>query len=126
MTTSIPPSSSSPVVFSGTSGPQKQSESDGLSGTTLASEKMANEAIDQSSTQFSREQISQALEEVKQALPNMARNLQFSVDEDSGRTVVKVVDTNSNEIIRQIPSEELLAIAKTLTSSKGLLIKQEA
>lgn len=125
MTTSIQPFPSSPVVLSG-SGSPRLSESDGISGGSLASEKTANVPSEQSDTQFSREQINQALEDVKQVLPNMARNLQFSVDEDSGRTVVKVVDTNTNEVIRQIPSEELLAIAKSLSSSKGLLIKQEA
>lgn len=55
----------------------------------------------------------------------MARNLLFSIDDDSGRTIVKVVDNATKEVIRQIPSEEILSIAKALDRLKGLLIKQE-
>ena len=52
--------------------------------------------------------------------------LQFSLDKDSGKTVVKVMDTDTNEVIRQIPSEEVLAISKAVDKLKGLLIKQQA
>ncbi|MEN3111412.1 flagellar protein FlaG [Uliginosibacterium paludis] len=74
----------------------------------------------------SKEQIDQAMAQVKGALPAVAQNLQFSLDEDTGRTVVKVVDSGTNEVIRQIPSEELLAISKALDMFSGLLLKQKA
>ncbi|WP_083917630.1 flagellar protein FlaG [Uliginosibacterium gangwonense] len=74
-------------------------------------------ATSQASAQPSREQVDQAMKEVKQALPLPARNLQFSIDEDTGKTVVKVVDPTTKEVIRQIPSEEILAIAKALDKS---------
>lgn len=77
-------------------------------------------------TQPSRQQIDQAVQQMQQSLPSMARNLQFSLDEETGRTVVKVVDADTNEVIRQIPSEEVLAIAQTLDKSTGLLLKQQA
>lgn len=82
-----------------------------VTGTTLAQQTQA--------------QIYQAVEQMKQALPPVARNLQFSVDDDTGQTVVKVVDATTDEVIRQIPSEELLAITKALDSFTGLLVKQE-
>jgi len=50
----------------------------------------------------------------------------FPFDDDTGRTVVKVVDASTDEVIRQIPSEEVLAIAKALDKLQGVLIKQEA
>ena len=77
-------------------------------------------------TQPSREQLDQAMQEMKEALPPVARNLQFSVDEDTGRTVVKVIDPATKEVIRQMPSEELLAITRALDKMNGLLIKQKA
>lgn len=90
-------------------------------------EEAAKTAATAASTQPGREQIGQAVQQMQRSLPSMARNLQFSLDEETGRTVVKVVDTDTNEVIRQIPSEEALAIAQTLDKeSTGLLLKQKA
>ena len=83
-------------------------------------------AVVQAYTQPSREQVDQAVEQMREALPPVARNLQFSVDEATGRSVVKVVDSSTNEVIRQMPSEELLNIARTLDKLTGLLLKQKA
>jgi flagellar protein FlaG len=71
-------------------------------------------------------QVSQAVQEVKDALGQMAQNLQFLIDETTGKTVVKVVDGTTNEVIRQIPSEELLAITRALDKFQGVLLKQKA
>lgn len=73
-----------------------------------------------------REELDRALDEVRKVVQPVAQNLLFSIDEDTGRTVVKVVDGATKEVIRQIPSEEILSIAKALDKLKGLLIKQEA
>ena len=53
-------------------------------------------------------------------------SLQFSLDDASGRTVVKVVDTETEEVLRQFPSEEMLAISKSIDRMQGLLINREA
>jgi flagellar protein FlaG len=42
------------------------------------------------------------------------RSLRFQVDEGSGRTIITVINENTNEIVRQIPPEELLAVTRTL------------
>lgn len=52
--------------------------------------------------------------------------LQFSVDDSTGSTVVKVIDQLTNEVIRQIPSEEMLEIAKALDRIRGLLVRNKA
>jgi flagellar protein FlaG len=49
------------------------------------------------------------------------RSLQFSVDTSSGRTVITVVSAATAEVIRQIPAEELLALARALEEVGGLL-----
>lgn len=72
-----------------------------------------------------REELDRALDDVRKAVEPVARNLLFSIDDDSGRMIVKVVDNATKEVIRQIPSEEILSIAKALDRLKGLLIKQE-
>lgn len=70
--------------------------------------------------------VRQALDEIEKVIAPMAQALQFSIDDDSGRTVVKVMDTETDEVIRQMPSEEVLAISKALDKLKGLLLKQQA
>ncbi len=59
-------------------------------------------------------------------MKSMSQDLEFSIDEDSDRTVVKIIDQKTKEVLRQIPSPEALAIAKALDQAKGLLIQQKA
>ncbi|HCA26108.1 MAG TPA: flagellar protein [Betaproteobacteria bacterium] len=67
-----------------------------------------------------------AVKSANQFLQAMSRNLSFSIDKDTGKTVVKVVDDTTKEVIRQIPSAEMLAISKALDKLQGLLIKEHA
>lgn len=52
--------------------------------------------------------------------------VRFSIDEDSGQSVVKVIDTETRKVLRQFPSEQSLEIGKNLSSLKGLLIDNKA
>lgn len=72
------------------------------------------------------EDVQLAMDEVRAAIAPVAQDLLFSIDEDTGKTVVKVVDASTDEVIRQIPSEEIISIAKALDKLQGLLLKQEA
>lgn len=72
-------------------------------------------------------QVQQAAQMIGKAIQTFSRNLEFSVDEAAvGKTVVKVVDRETGDMIRQIPAEEALAIARALDRLQGLLIKQRA
>lgn len=73
-----------------------------------------------------RETLLQAVDEVQKAIAPVAQNLLFSIDDDTGRTIVKIVDSQTDEVIRQMPSEEVLAISKAIDKLQGLLIKQQA
>lgn len=55
-----------------------------------------------------------------------AQNVQFSIDQDSGKTIVKVVDTQTQEVLRQIPNAEALSISRSLGKLQGLLIHEKA
>lgn len=55
-----------------------------------------------------------------------ASALNFSRDKETGQTIVKVVDTATDTVIRQIPTEEAVAIAKSIDKMQGLLIKDKA
>ncbi|MES2238394.1 MAG: flagellar protein FlaG [Pseudomonadota bacterium] len=70
-------------------------------------------------------QLEEAVTHINQVLQQTNRNLEFSVDDTTKRVVVKVVDTQTGELIRQIPSEETLAISRAIgTIQKGLLLKK--
>lgn len=61
-----------------------------------------------------------AVETVRTVVSDMQRQLQFTVDEDSGRTIITVIDRESGKVIRQIPPEELLQIAESVASGGKL------
>jgi flagellar protein FlaG len=71
-------------------------------------------------------EVAQAVKSINRALQEQNRDLEFSVDADSNRTIVKVIDQATGEVVRQIPTEEALQIAKALDQATGLLIKQKA
>lgn len=58
--------------------------------------------------------LDQAVTRINSVIQNVQRDLSFNLDEDSGRTVISVVDSKSGKLIRQIPSEEVLAIVRHL------------
>jgi flagellar protein FlaG len=65
-------------------------------------------------------------ERLNERMRDMQRSLQFSVDDDSGRIVVKVIDRETDEVIRQIPSEEILAMMKHINDIDGLIFNARA
>ncbi|MBY0483158.1 flagellar protein FlaG [Nitrosomonas sp.] len=74
----------------------------------------------------SDEQIRQAVQNIQGAVDNLAHNLRFSIDEDTGKTIIKVVDTHTDEVIRQFPTEQAIEIARTLDKVQGLLFNDKA
>lgn len=60
------------------------------------------------------EKLQETVREMNQKVQNLRRNLQFSIDDQSGRTVIKVIDSETHEVLRQIPSEEILNVAHRL------------
>ncbi len=73
-----------------------------------------------------REVVDQAIDKVSEALKTVARSLQFSIDEDTGETVIRITDSATKEVIRQMPSKEFLEISKAMEKLQGLFIKEEA
>jgi flagellar protein FlaG len=67
-----------------------------------------------------------AVSEINQALKTLATSLKFEVDDESGRTLVKVIDQDSGEVLRQIPSEATIRIARSLDKMVGHLVRTEA
>jgi flagellar protein FlaG len=72
------------------------------------------------------EQVQEAAKQVAERLQSNQRTLQFSVDPETKSTVVKVIDSETNQVIRQIPSEEILSISKRLEAATGVLFSASA
>ncbi len=71
-------------------------------------------------------QVESAVSQISEFVQNLQRDLQFSVDEDSGRIVIKVIDSQTDEVIRQIPPEDALRLARDLGSAGSLILKERA
>jgi len=77
--------------------------------------------------QPSTEELRSAVAAINQAMQQSNQSLEFSVDTDANRTVVKMVDTSTGELIRQFPSEATLAISRGIEQfQQGLLLTQKA
>jgi flagellar protein FlaG len=67
------------------------------------------------------EKLEGMVSDLNELAQKMRRELQFSVEEDSGQMVVKVIDTETDEIIRQIPAKEVLELRKRLADAAGAI-----
>jgi len=77
-------------------------------------------------SQPTREAVAKAAADLQQFVQSMGRNLNFSVDETTGYHVVKVVNPSTGELVRQLPSEELLKIARDFQRLNNVLVSQRA
>lgn len=80
----------------------------------------------QPSAVIDAEQVRSAVSEIEKFLSTSRRNLEFSTDEESGKIVVKVIASETGELIRQLPSEEALRIAHSLSDVNSLLFDAKA
>lgn len=84
-------------------------------------------AVQQPGTVPNLSQLANAVKNINKVLQERSQDLEFTVDSDNDRTIVKIVDQNTKEILRQIPSEEALEISKAIDQAlQGLLIRQKA
>lgn len=88
----------------------------------------ASQAIapNQETPGLTQEKQKEAVDKLNEFVKTTNNALEFSIDEDTGRQLVKLIDTQTKEVIRQIPTEEALQIAKVLDKFQGLLIQNKA
>ena len=76
--------------------------------------------------QPSKEELKGVVSDLNKFVQTVRRELEFSVDEDTGRFIVTVLNKDTDEVVRQIPSEEVLAISSFLKNNGGLIIDTQA
>jgi flagellar protein FlaG len=68
-----------------------------------------------------QDKLKMAVQEIEKFVQSVKRNLEFSIDEPSGKVIVKVIASDSGEVVRQIPNEEVLKLANSLNDASSLL-----
>lgn len=128
----INPASSAPA-FSGNSAPSSRSDAPAVlrqaerspgAATSVSSQRPVGES--QKAKAVDEEKLKAAIDKANTFVRPFSDSIQFSRHEDSGRMVVQVVDTQTKEVVRQIPSEEMLQISTALDKLQGLLIQNKA
>jgi flagellar protein FlaG len=95
--------------------------------TELSAQTQQSVVSEQNSQQQKRtEALREKVAQLNDYMQNMNRNLQFSVDDASGDTVVKVIDAETEEVVRQIPSEEILEARHAIEKYRGVLLETKA
>jgi flagellar protein FlaG len=67
-------------------------------------------------------EVKEAVSKLNEFAQKTQRDLNFQVDEDSGKTVIKVYDRHSETLVRQIPNEEALEMAKRLSADEPSML----
>ena len=119
----------SAVISSGSVPRQQQAATEAApaaNSPAMRTQDLQETPIAKQNVQSSREQLKEAVKATNDFVSLVNNAVEFSLDDDTGITVVKVIDKNTKEVVRQIPSEEMLAIAKALDTVQGLLVRQKA
>lgn len=74
----------------------------------------------------SEEEVVTAADKINETIKSFSTDLKFSVDKDTHRIIVTVMDSKTGEVIRQIPPDEVVSIAKALDTIQGLIIRKKA
>jgi flagellar protein FlaG len=80
----------------------------------------------QESQESTMERVRDKVSQLNEQMQSLERHLQFTIDEESGDSVITVRDAKTEEIIRQFPSDELLKARSAVDNFKGLLIEVDA
>jgi flagellar protein FlaG len=72
------------------------------------------------------EQLRGLVTQVEAGVQNKTSELKFSIDTQSGKPFVRITDIKTGELIRQIPSQEMVEIARSIDRMQGLLMRQSA
>ncbi|MCH7696848.1 MAG: flagellar protein FlaG [Proteobacteria bacterium] len=83
----------------------------------------AQEAKGSSNRPLSPEQLDKIVDDLNSFIQDVRRELRFSVDRDSGQTIIKVIDSKSQQVVRQIPPDDIVGMAEQLDGHSGLLMR---
>ena len=119
----VPPQTSDLIV------PQNE-EQEGVSDTAVA---MIDTAVETAGATVASETVNLAAEdadfiaeELNKSIAVLNSHVSFAIDDATDRTIIKVTDTETGELIRQVPPEVMLKLLKRMTEMVGLLMDEKA
>ncbi|MDN3577477.1 flagellar protein FlaG [Chitinimonas viridis] len=121
--------SSATTLVSGastTDAPVARNQYAASAGQAVEAVRVSADAVQAVRASIDPEDVKNAVENLNKTSAVFNNSLQFSIDDSTKLTVVKLIDKESEEVVRQIPTEEVLAIAKAIDKLQGLLIKEKA
>jgi len=86
---------------------------------------LTRDAIEQS-PEVERDQLRTAVSDLQDFVQSVRRDINFNLDDESGRVVINVTEAASGDIIRQLPSEEALRLSENLSEIRSLLFEAKA
>lgn len=86
----------------------------------------ANKTLNEISDAQPSDAVRDAVNAINRFLSPTDNGIEFSVDEESGRTLVKVIDKVTLNVLRQFPSQEALDMSHMLEKLQGLLVRVKA
>jgi flagellar protein FlaG len=104
---------------------QQAVQSDAEVVAKVASTEIKETSVKESS-QPTKDVIAKAAQQIENFVQSMGRDLSFSVDSTTGYDVVRVTNPETGEVVRQLPSEELLKIAQSMEQTNSGLVNQKA
>ena len=121
MAGNLPPVTTAPARTAASSVPGSSTTSTSISVETGKVAPTGGQPLPVPVPEVPKADLDRALEQLTRMARESRRNLRFSVDESSGRTVITVINAATDEVVRQIPSQEILELARNM-KQLGLLI----
>ncbi len=97
-----------------------------VTATAKSSDSDSSNTSDNSDNSDKSDKLKMAVQEIEKFVQSVKRNLEFSIDETSGKVIVKVIASESGEVIRQIPSAEAMKLAESLHNASNVLFDAKA
>lgn len=88
----------------------------------VEAKELAKAAEQETKPELKKEQLEAMAQKLQEFVGSLNKGLEFSVDEDSGRDVIKVIDKTSGDTVRQYPSEEVLDLVASLSDAAGTFV----
>jgi flagellar protein FlaG len=76
--------------------------------------------------EINKAELATAVKKLNEQVSPALQTIEFSIEEESARMIVKVIDTATKTVIRQMPNEEVLAFSKSMDRLQGMVIRQTA
>jgi len=99
-----------------------QDKGDSGQGVSKSGKVLPESSVVKVATQADPKEVENAVAKLNEYVQTTARTLNFQVDDDSGKTVIKVYDRESEQLIRQIPNELVLELARRLNEEEPSLL----